>query len=283
MRPNILNQLQRSKILSLEFRRRSNIARLRSSSRWRATANHAELTARGFKLHDAFPSRFSRALFSLCLLLASTSVCVRAQESPSTTAANPSLNQSTPLTLDDALRLAASQASTFQQAALNERIAAEDVKQAQAAFLPRVNAPLSYLYTSPALGLPPGTLRVQSFLANNAINEYQAYLNVAGDIDVVGKLRATVEKNRALLAAAHAGTEVARRALAQAVVEAYYGLALASVQRRAAEQNLAAAEDFERITSLLLSGGRSRRSTSPVPNCKRRRAATNSKGRGPMK
>ena len=180
---------------------------------------------------------------------------MRAQESPSTTAANPSLNQSTPLTLDDALRLAASQASTFQQAALNERIAAEDVKQAQAAFLPRVNAPLSYLYTSPALGLPPGTLRVQSFLANNAINEYQAYLNVAGDIDVVGKLRATVEKNRALLAAAHAGTEVARRALAQAVVEAYYGLALASVQRRAAEQNLAAAEDFERITSLLLSGG----------------------------
>jgi len=37
-------------------------------------------------------------------------------------------------------------------------------------------------------------------------------VNVAGDLDIAGKLRATLAKNRALLAAAHAGTEVARRA-----------------------------------------------------------------------
>ncbi len=80
-------------------------------------------------------------------------------------------------------------------------------------------------------------------------------MNVAGDIDISGRLRATLAKNRALLAAAHAGTEVARRALAQAVTEAYYGLAFASAQRQAAEQNLRAAEEFERTTSLLLSGG----------------------------
>jgi outer membrane protein TolC len=159
------------------------------------------------------------------------------------------------LTLDEALRLASALSSSFQQAGLNEQIAAEDVRQAQAAFLPRVTAPLSYLYTSPALGLPPGTPRMQSFLANNAISEYQAYLNVSGDIDIAGRLRATLGKNRALLAAAHAGTEVARRALAQAVIDAYYGLALATAQRGAAEQNLVAAEEFERITSLLFSGG----------------------------
>ena len=153
------------------------------------------------------------------------------------------------------MRLANAQASSFQQAALNERIAAEDVKQAQSAFLPRVSAPLSYIYTSPALGLKPGEPRAQSFIANNAIGEYEGLVNVAGDIDIAGKLRATVEKNRALLAAAHAGTEVARRALVQAVIEAYYGLALATAQLRAAEQNLAAAEEFERITSLLVSGG----------------------------
>ncbi|MDX6613568.1 MAG: hypothetical protein QOD75_2754 [Blastocatellia bacterium] len=143
----------------------------------------------------------------------------------------------------------------FQQATLNERIAAEDVNQARTAFLPHVSAPLSYLYTSPAMGLPPGTPRAPSFLANNAIGEYQAYVNVAGDLDINGRLRATLEKNRALLAAAHAGTEVARRSLAQAVIEAYYGLALANAQTRAAEQNLAAAEEFERVTSLLLAGG----------------------------
>ncbi len=165
-------------------------------------------------------------------------------------------NQSTiPITLDDALRLANARASAFQQAGLNEKIAAEDVKQAQAAFLPRVTVPADFIYTSPAFGLAPGSPRTQSFLANNAISEYQALMNIAGDLDISGRLRATLAKNRALLAAAHAGTEVARRALAQAVTEAYYGLAFASAQRQAAEQNLRAAEEFERTTSLLLSGG----------------------------
>jgi outer membrane protein TolC len=160
-----------------------------------------------------------------------------------------------PLTLEEALSLANAQASTFHEAGLNEQIAAEDVKQAQAAFLPKVSAPLSYIYTSPALGQPPGTPRAPSFIANNAISEYEALVNVSGDFDIAGKLRATRARNRALLAAAHAGTEVARRALVQAVLETYYGLALAIAQRTAAEGNLAAAEEFERITSLLLSGG----------------------------
>ena len=161
----------------------------------------------------------------------------------------------TVITLDEALRLANQQASAFQQAAINEQIASEDLRQAQSAFLPKVSAPLSYLYTTPALGLPPGEPRVQSFIANNSIGEYQGYLAVSGDFDIAGRLRATVAKNRALLAAAHAGTDVAKRALTQAVTEAYYGLALAIAQRRAAEQNLAAAEEFEHITSLLLTGG----------------------------
>ena len=160
-----------------------------------------------------------------------------------------------PLSLDEALRLANTQASAFQTAILNERIAAEDVRQAQAAFLPKVSTPLSYIYTSPAIGLPPGEPRGPSFVAADGIGVYDAFVNVSGDFDIAGRLRATLAKNRALLAAAHAGTEVARRALAQAVVEAYYGLALANAQVRAAETNLAAAEAFEHITSLLLGGG----------------------------
>jgi outer membrane protein TolC len=161
----------------------------------------------------------------------------------------------TQLSLDEALRLANAQASTFQTAAINEHIAAEDVRQAQAAFLPKVSTPLSYIYTSPALGLPPGEPRVPSFVSADGIGVTDALVNVAGDFDLAGRLRATLARNRALLAAAHAGTEVARRALAQAVIEAYYGLALANAQRRAATGNLAAAEEFEHITSLLLSGG----------------------------
>ena len=178
---------------------------------------------------------------------------------PAATYQNPPTNQNNPavatLTLDEALRLASTQASAYQTAILNERIAAEDVKQARAAFLPKISAPLSYIYTSPAVGLPPGEPRAQSFIANNAISEYEAFATVAGDFDIAGKLRATLARNRALLTAAHAGTEVAKRALVQAVIEGYYGLALAIAQRRAAEGNLSAAEEFERITSLLLSGG----------------------------
>jgi len=66
------------------------------------------------------------------------------------------VTQATPipnlLSLDEALRLANTQASSFQSAAINERIAAEDVRQAQAAFLPKVSAPLSYIYTWPTAG-----------------------------------------------------------------------------------------------------------------------------------
>ena len=189
-------------------------------------------------------------VFPLAALLILVCISSRAQTpSPAPTPQVPALS------LDEALRLANVQASTFQTALLNERVAAEDVRQAQAAFLPKVSAPLSYIYTSPALGLPPGEPRGPSFVTSDGIGVYDGLVNVSGDFDIAGRLRAGLAKNRALLAAAHAGAEVARRELAQAVSEAYYGLALANVQLRAAEQNLAAAEEFEHITSLLLTGG----------------------------
>ena len=159
------------------------------------------------------------------------------------------------ITLDEALRLSNAQASSFQSAILNERAASEDVKQAQAAFLPKISAPLSYIYNTPAIGLLPGEPRQPSFIVSDAISAYEGLVNVSGDFDIAGKLRATLTRNRALLESAHAGTEVARRALAQAVLESYYGLALATAQRQAAQQNLAGAEEFEHITSMLLSGG----------------------------
>src|SRR2546423_3791434 len=197
------------------------------------------------------------ALVAMCCCFAT---CARAQTTspspePQSVTSPPSNSNTSALSLGEALRLASVVASDYQIAILNEKVAAEDIKQAQAAFLPKVSAPLSYIYTSPALGLPPGEPRAPSYIANNAIGEYEALLNASGTLDVAGKLRAELRKDRALLAAAHAGTEVARRALAQAVIEAYYGLALATAQRVAAEGNLAAAEEFERITALLLSGG----------------------------
>ncbi|MDX6692687.1 MAG: hypothetical protein QOF02_290 [Blastocatellia bacterium] len=162
-----------------------------------------------------------------------------------------------PLTLDEAVKLALRQASTFEQASINERVAAEDVRQARAAFLPRVAAAPNLIYTSPAIGTtaPAGTMREPSFLGANAVTEYQGLLNVSGELDASGRLRATLRRNQALLEAARAGTEVARRALVLATNEAYYGLALAIANARAAEQNVTDAAEFERITNLLLEGG----------------------------
>lgn len=160
------------------------------------------------------------------------------------------------LTLDEAVRLALGQASLYEQARLNERIAAEEVKQAQSAFLPRVISPLSVVYTTPSSATPlPGSARDPSFIAANAVAEYQALAGVAGELDVAGRLRAGLRRSRAALAAAHAGSEVARRDLVQAVTENYYGLALAAARRRSVELTLAAAEEFERITDLLVNGG----------------------------
>jgi outer membrane protein TolC len=92
-------------------------------------------------------------------------------------------------------------------------------------------------------------------LGANAITEYQGLINAAGEIDLSGKLKATLEKNKALLESARAGSEIARRELVQSVVEAYFNLALATTKRRGAAENLQAAEEFESNTKLQLDAG----------------------------
>src|SRR5262249_22562525 len=160
------------------------------------------------------------------------------------------------LTLEEAVRLSLAQASVFQQARLAELIAQEDVRQARLAFLPKLEGTLSETYNSPEGGPhAPGSPSVMSFINANAITEHLAVAGMTGDLDVSGRLRATLKRNVALLEAAHAGTEVARRALVQGVSESYYGVSLAGAKRRAAELSLAAAEEFEGITQGLFNAG----------------------------
>ena len=159
-----------------------------------------------------------------------------------------------PLTLAGAIELALKQASNYRSAQLSEQIAAEDITQARAAFLPKVTAQPNYIYTSPSLNNSINP-RPPSFLGANAINEYQALINAAGELDTSGKLKATLRKNQALLESARAGSEIARRELIQAVQDAYYNLALATAKRRGAELNLEAAAEFENNTKLQLDAG----------------------------
>ena len=113
-----------------------------------------------------------------------------------------------PLSLAAATTTALQQVSALQQAQIDEAIAAEDVRSAEAALLPRLRDSFSIAYNSPAH--PPGSTTDPSFIAQNAVHEYQNLLGVAGDWNF--GLIAAVRRSRALLQAARAGTEIARRA-----------------------------------------------------------------------
>ena len=158
-----------------------------------------------------------------------------AQEAPPPPSASP-------LSLSAATSRALQQVSALRQAELEEQSAVEDLRQARTALLPRARDEFSISYNSPAhhAGSDP------SFIAANAVHEYQNLLGVTGDIGL-GMVSA-VRRSRALLEAARAGTELARRALVRGVGEAYYGAAVATAKRRAAEESLAAATEFERMT-----------------------------------
>lgn len=171
-----------------------------------------------------------------------------------------------PLTLAEAIDLSLKQASAFKTAQINQQIAAEDVRQAKAAFYPKIVAAPTVIYTTPSLGntvtagVTDGsfaaiTSRPPSFLGANAVSEFQALINTSGEIDTSGKLKATLRRNSALLESARLGGEIARRDLISGVQDAYYALALAELQERGAEINLKSATEFENYEKLQLSAG----------------------------
>ena len=149
-----------------------------------------------------------------------------------------------PLSIENAGQLALQQASAFQQAVIDEQIAALEVTQARAALLPKIRNISTVTYNKPLTAHSTDP----SFIAQNAAREYQSLIGAEGSLDF--GLRAAVRRSRDLLAAAHAGTEIARRELQRGVHQAYFGLALARAKRRSTEESLAAAQDFERVTAL---------------------------------
>lgn len=176
------------------------------------------------------------------------------------------MDSTKPITISEAIGLALKQVSAFRAAQINEQIAAEDVRQARAAFYPKVGVAPNFIYTTPSLsrsttaGVTNGNLtaaveRPPSFIGANAITEYQGLATVTGEFDTSGRLRATLKRNQALVESARAGGEIARRDLTNAVTDAYFNLALATVRRRGAEMNLRAAETFENNTKLQLEAG----------------------------
>lgn len=159
------------------------------------------------------------------------------------------------ISVEQAVQLALSNASLYQQAQIDERIASEDVRQARTAFLPQFSVPLNYIGNTNSRYRLPDEPLIYSFVSSSAINETSAFINASGTLDLAGRLRAALRRSRAQLAAARAGTEVARRSLVISTVDAYYGLALARQKRRLADETLALAEAFVKITENLQARG----------------------------
>lgn len=159
------------------------------------------------------------------------------------------------VSVEQAVQFALSNASLYSQAQLDERIAKEDVRQARTAFLPQFSIPLTYLGTTSSRYRIEDEPLTFSFLSASAINETSAFINASGTIDLAGRLRAALRRSRAQLAAARAGTEVARRSLVISTVDAYYGLALARQKRLLADETLALAEAFVKIAENLKARG----------------------------
>jgi outer membrane protein TolC len=146
-----------------------------------------------------------------------------------------------------AIELALKNASAYTQAQVDERIAREDIRQARSAFLPQFSIPLTYIGTTSSRYRLPEEPLIYSFVSASAINQTSAFINASGTLDLAGRLRAALARSRAELAAAKAGTQVARRAVVIATVDAYYGLALARQKRLLADETLALAEAFVKI------------------------------------
>lgn len=155
------------------------------------------------------------------------------------------------LTLEDCIRLAESVPSAVSIARQEREIAARDITQARADFLPQTRLVNGFTYNSPLLN----DRQTVSFLALNGLREYSSLLSVTQEFDTSGRLRADMARARATREAAAASVAITERELKRAVATAYYRALLTRRIVRIAEQALTESRSFEQRTRLLFQGG----------------------------
>lgn len=186
------------------------------------------------------------------MVLSIGGICGNAQSTgaPSQTGASPE-NAPVSITLDDAIRRAEANDPSYATARADSNAASLDRWIARTGVLPNVTYSNQGLYTQPnglfgqsALGEKAQPL--PKFIANNGVREYisQAVVNEnfgLGQMAIINSADAT-----AALAAAQ--LEVSRRGLVAAVAGLYYGVISADHKLAIAEDALAEARDFTKLT-----------------------------------
>lgn len=155
----------------------------------------------------------------------------------------------TPLTLDEALRLAQARYPTVRGAALTEQATQHGLAAARSARWPALGISGGYLHTSPnAQGNP-------SFVANNAPDEYRAQIGITQPLYSGGALGAAISKAEADREAARADAQVAARQLGWQVTSQFFGVLKARDTLRLNELARVAAEAHLREGQVLLRHG----------------------------
>ena len=181
-----------------------------------------------------------KKLLTAASLLAATVTCAPAQQQPSQT-----------LTLQDCIRLAESVPSPVSVARQERDIAARDVTQARAGFLPQSRLVNGFTYNSPLLY----NREVFSHLPLNGIREYASLFSVNQEFDTSGRLRADMARARVAQEIAATSVALTQRDLRRAVTTAYYRALLTRRIVRIIEDALAESRSFENRARLLFQGG----------------------------
>jgi len=145
------------------------------------------------------------------------------------------------LSLQDALTRAHQYGIQIQTANVATLLAKEDHVQAKAATLPSVTGINQFIYTE-GNGTPSGV-----FVANDGVHVYNEQLNAHEELLALIR-RGEVRAAAAAEAVAQAKAVVAARGLNIAVVQDYYGIALAERKLKNAETTLSEAQEFFDIT-----------------------------------
>lgn len=179
-------------------------------------------------------------LLTAASLLAATVTCAPAQQQPPQA-----------LTLQDCIRLAESVPSSVSVALQERDIAARDVTQARAGFLPQSRLINGFTYNSPLMN----NRETFSFIPLNGIREYATLFSVNQEFDTSGRLRADMTRARVAQEIAATSVALTQRDLRRAVTTAYYRALLTRRIVRIIEDALAESRSFESRAKLLFQGG----------------------------
>jgi outer membrane protein TolC len=156
-----------------------------------------------------------------------------------------------PLTLQDCIRLAESVPSLVSVARQERDIAAREVSQARAGFLPQSRLVNGVIYNSPLRY----DREVFSHLPLNGIREYASLVSLNQEFDTSGRLRADMTRARVAQEIAATSVALTGRNLRRAVTSAFYRALLTRRMVRTIEDALAESRNFENRARLLVQGG----------------------------